>query len=244
MDTVGFLLLKDYFDEETSKRITRWGDEIEEWEEMSGKWMIYNEQSETPLRSRIENFIGYHPELEEFVNHKIKPLLEKEISRKVHLFKDKMNWKRAGGKGFAPHQDHPAWSDFPSEIFWTVALFVDSSTEENGCLEFSPFRGNEILEYDQEGNGGLIGEFDWKTYPTTPSDILIFNSFTPHRSGPNLSDGSRRIFYFTYNPSEDGDFYREYNQKKREELPPDIEREEGKEYKIFGNKYNLANPIV
>ena len=33
-----------------------------------------------------------------------------------------------------------------------------------------------------------------------------------------------------------------YFKKKREEFPPDIERE-NKDINILGNKYNLANPI-
>ena len=243
LDHDGFILFKDYFSEDDGARITRWGDEINGWLEMKGKWMIYFEQGKQ--KARIENFIRYHPELEEFLNHVIKPLLEETIGERVELFKDKMNWKLPGGKGFAAHQDHPAWSRFQPSIYYTVALFVDHSTEENGCLEFARGHGGgKILPYNEKGNGSLRGNFEWEKVPTTPRDVFIFSSFAPHRSGPNCSDGARRIFYFTFNKKCEGNHYDQYIKDKREEFPPDIEREEGKEYKILGNKYNLANPIV
>lgn len=263
-----FVLLKDYLSESEGKRVTSWADQMDEWLEMKGKWMIYNEkvphspssllvkgeggsqQEGKLMRARIENFVPYHPELEEFLNHTLKPLLEGKIGENVNLFKDKMNWKRPGGQGFAPHQDHPAWTDFPPSIFWTVAIFGDTSTPENGCLEFADLSSGEklakVLPYYENGNGGLEGadSFDWKSYPTTPRDVIIFDSFAPHRSGPNRTNGSRRIFYFTFNLAKEGHYYTDYIEKKRQELPPDIEREEGKDYKILGSKYNLANPIV
>ena len=267
-----FILLKDHLTQDEGKRVTSWADQMEEWLEMRGKWMIYNEivdpstmpkstyvkgcnKGEKLMRARIENFISYHPELKEFLDHTIKPLLEDKIGKKVKLFKDKMNWKRPGGHGFAPHQDHPAWSDFPPSIFYTVAIFADSATPENGCLEFGNLPSSErksggklaeVLPYYENGDGKIEGadSFNWELYPTTPRDVLIFDSFVPHRSGPNRSDGSRRIFYFTFNLAEEGDYYTDYVEKKRQELPPDIEREKGKDYKILGSKYNLANPIV
>lgn len=251
MDTDGFVLFKDYLSKCDGERVTRWGDEIESWREWRGKWMIYFEESEQDstlkMKSRIENFTRYHPELEEFVKHTLQSLLEETTGTPVTLFKDKMNWKQGGGKGFAPHQDHPAWSDFPPSIFYTVAIFVDDATPENGCLEFVKGHGNSIiLPYDKAGNGGLLfsDKYDWTPIPTTSRDILIFNSFAPHRSGPNTTDKSRRIFYFTFIDATYGEFYDDYIKRKREEFPPPNEREDGKVYKTEGSKYNLANPMV
>ena len=42
----------------------------------------------------------------------------------MSLFKDKLNWKHPGGKGFKPHQDHPAWNDFNPDIFYSVAFLL------------------------------------------------------------------------------------------------------------------------
>lgn len=250
MDKDGFVLFKDYLSEHDGERVTRWGDEIESWREMKGKWMIYYEENgdeHINMKSRIENFIHYHPELEEFVKHTLQPLLEITIGEKVTIFKDKMNWKQGGGKGFAPHQDHPAWTDFPPSVFYTIAIFVDDATPENGCLEFVKGHGEKVvLPYDKEGNGGLLDsdKYEWNTVPTTSRDVLIFSSFAPHRSGVNKTDKSRRIFYFTFIPAKYGEYYDDYVEKKRELFPPPNEREEGKIYKTSGSKYNLANPIM
>lgn len=244
MDENGFVKLSDFLTQEEADQIVEWADDLNHIEETSGKWMIYFESNGN--RSRIENFLPFKPALRKFVEKKMQPLLEETIKQKVCLFKEKMNWKHAHGKGFAAHQDHPAWSDFTPSKYYTVALFGDNTTLENGCLEFVENKNGSLLPYDKEGNGGIINsdELDWKPITTTPRDILIFDSFAPHRSGDNKTDGSRRIFYFTYNLELEGCNYKDYITQKREHLPPRIERQEGKVYNTLGNKYNLANPIM
>ena len=76
----------------------------------------------------------------------------------------------------------------------------------------------------------------------SPSDLVIFNAFVPHRSGKNTSNNTRRVFYFTFNKLEEGNYYGDYFEKKRREMPPDFERDPNKVYNTQ-NKYNLANPI-
>jgi ectoine hydroxylase-related dioxygenase (phytanoyl-CoA dioxygenase family) len=63
-----------------------------------------------------------------------------------------------------------------------------------------------------------------------PGDAVFFDSFAPHRSGPNNTDGPRRVLYYTYNKASEGDHLAQYYADKRESYPPDIEREAGKEY--------------
>ena len=41
-------------------------------------------------------------------------------------------------------------------------------------------------------------------------DIVLFNSYIPHRSGPNLLKEPRKAIYLTYNSSEDGYLRDEY----------------------------------
>lgn len=244
MDENGFVKLSNFLTQEQGEQIVEWGDELNHIKETPGKWMIYFESNGN--RSRIENFLSFKPTLQHFVENVLQPLLEETIGQKVCLFKEKMNWKHGYGKGFAPHQDHPAWSDFTPSKYYTVAVFADNTTIENGCLEFVENKNGQLLPYDEEGNGGILnsGELDWKHVTTTPRDILIFDSFAPHRSGDNQTNGSRRIFYFTFNLESEGCFYDGYISQKRKNLPPRAEREAGKTYNTMGNKYNLANPIV
>ena len=103
-----------------------------------------------------------------------------------------------------------------------------------------------LLETNDEDLCQLTEEiednYNWNHIETTPRDVLLFDSYAPHRSGPNTTNKSRRIFYFTYNEKKYGNLYDTYFDKKRIEFPPDIERSDTP-VRIKGNKYNLANPI-
>ena len=54
------------------------------------------------------------------------------------LFKDKINFKYQVQKGFKPHQDATIWKDmYGIKSFITLAISIDESTIENGCLRFA-----------------------------------------------------------------------------------------------------------
>ena len=84
----------------------------------------------------------------------------------------------------------------------------------------------------------------WEYIQTNTSDLLIFDSYVPHRSSKNISNTSRSIFYFTYNKSIEGDFHTKYIENKRLYFPPPNERNNNQNIQITNNKYNLANPLV
>jgi 2-aminoethylphosphonate dioxygenase len=243
----GFVLLKDFLSDKDSKFVANSADELEKWKETPNEWMIFHENNgNTKFRSRMENFINYNIKFKQYLNDNINAILEYITEKEMYLFKDKLNWKMGGGKGFLAHQDQPAWTDFKPDRFYTVALFANDSTIEKGCLQFVKNGFNkELYDYEKEGTGKLQNEeqFEWEYVPTTPRDVLIFDSYVPHRSFENKTEDPRRIFYFTYNSKEYGDLYNKYLVKKRIEFPPDIERDKDKTYNVFNNKYNLANPI-
>ena len=258
----GFILLKNFFTEEEGKQIKDIAEELENWKEEPFKWMIYFENKQNnkdnkdnkdcnKIKSRIENFLSYHPVIQDIFEKNLNPIVNEITQKDLVLFKEKMNWKNPKGKGFRPHQDQPAWTDFKPPIYYTLALFGDNTTKENGCLEFASQSNGErittLLDYQKKGTGELrpkvVSSLNWEHVETTSRDVLIFDSYIPHRSDDNTTDNSRRIFYFTFNEKEQGNFYDAYLIKKREEFPPDIERNYLKEVSLLGNKYNLANPI-
>ena len=161
------------------------------------------------------------------------------------IFKDKINWKLSGGKGFKPHQDQPAWNDFNVSRFYSVALFGTNSTIENGCLQVVKEKNNIGLLNEKGGciPSNIENQLKWEYLESTPSDLLIFDSFIPHRSDKNNSQLSRSIFYFTYNKKEEGNYYNNYIANKRKYFPPENERN-GSNLNIENNKYNLGNPII
>ena len=239
----GFVKVNNFFSDAEKRILLRYFDNIEELKEEKNKQMIYFEENNK--KSRIEYFYKYHYGIQNIILSTIKPFLENILVDEQVLFKDKMNWKYPNGNGFKGHQDHCAWNDFNVSVFHSIALSGNNSNKENGCLQFSNYNNNIILE--QSNNLGEIEDsiekcLNWEYVETTPSDLVIFNSYVPHKSEKNNSNNARRIMYFTFNSKKEGDFYEEYNKKKREYFPPNIERT--KEFNFKNNKYNLANPIL
>ena len=50
----------------------------------------------------------------------------------------------------------------------------------------------------------------------SPGDVVLFDSFLPHRSATNTSDTWRRSGYLTYNLASEGDLHAAYYRKKHE----------------------------
>lgn len=233
----GYLFLPGWFDAGETARIARWVDEVTALPEVPGRQMVYYEDSLTEpgrrVLSRIEDFCPHHRELDRFLRSgRVAAALEQLLGEPAVLFKEKINYKLPGGDGFRAHQDVQAGWDRYAPEHVTLLVSVDRSTVENGCLELAP----------GYGHGRLLGEM-WKPlgethvpgaayvpFPSEPGDALLFDSFIPHRSGPNTTHRPRRVLYVTYNRLTDGDSRRRYYADKRASYPPDCEREPGKSY--------------
>ena len=126
-------------------------------------------------------------------------------------------------------------------------MFGDRCTLENGCLEMvSGMHRNGIFSNSYDKGGGISDNishsFKWNPILSGVQDLVIFDSYTPHKSEANTSNNSRRILYFTFNKESEGNHYETYFKKKRAMLPPDIECDPNKDYNL-NSKYNLGNPI-
>ncbi len=243
----GFLLLKNVFSKTQVNTILSEVDKLYSLPEVKSSYMKYFEKNkESKTLARIENFLK-EPQLQRlnnFVDIEVTPILEEVLEERVILFKDKINWKLPGGGAFDPHQDFEAWEDFPPRKFITCAVFVDECTRENGCLEMVAGQHTKGILKNTNGrlDQNLVESFEWQSILCGNRDLVIFDSFVPHRSDINLTDNPRRVFYFTYNLLSDGDYYNAYFDKKRSEFPPDFERTDGTNINT-NSKYNLANPI-
>ena len=98
------------------------------------------------------------------------------------------------------------------------------------------------MDSDKTLSDEIIDRLHWEALPTQPGDLVLFDSYIPHRSGPNQSTSSRRAAYITYNAHSIGNKRSEYYQNKRDVFPPEIERIPGKDYSNSG-LYNIGNPI-
>jgi len=233
-DCAGFLVVRGFFDVAKCTDLRRWTEEIAGAPELPGRHMVYYEDSLTEpgrrIVQRIENMCPFHPGFDTVLRHgKLIAWGGALLGDEAVLFKDKINFKLPGGGGFELHQDQQAgWSVY-APLFLTAMVSIDDSTLENGCLEIAAGRHKE----------GLLGE-EWRPLKadglalapvqTDPGDVIFFDSFVPHASGPNRTAASRRILYVTYSRAGEGDHRTRYFADKRRDFPPDIEREPGRTY--------------
>jgi len=243
----GWVVCKDFLSPKDKKDIINWTEEVQGWKETKGKWMQYFEYDEgKKLLCRTENFLDFHPQLKEFITVKLNDAVGQLFGEESVLFKEKINFKLPGGKGFKPHQDAPAWTTFNQNRHITATVAIDASTKENGCMYL--VKGEHTKGTFQHIDGAIPEHLciDWQWHPLLcdPGDVAFFDSYVPHRSFDNRSPHSRRVHYITYNPKTDGDYRLAYYADKREHFPPDIERVKGKDYSAGGKVYNLGNPIA
>ena len=243
----GFVLLENFLTVEESNLLGSFTDKVFNLPDVKGGYMKYyeNGNNSEKILSRFENFRDLDSNFKTLLDTKLKGCVENLLGKRVNLFKDKMNWKLPGGGAFKAHQDHMAWSDFPPKYYITLALFMDSCSTANGCLEMVRGKHKNGI-YD--GEHGTIDkkyedEFNWEAQYANVKDVVLFDSFVPHRSGKNISNGSRRVICLTFNLADEGDYYESYFVKKRSKFPPDFERNKNTLIDV-NSKYNLANPIV
>jgi len=118
----------------------------------------------------------------------------------------------------------------------STLITIDEATIDNGCLEvvYGKHKQGKLAADWKEIPGDVVSTLQFVPVQTKPGDIVFFDSYVPHRSGPNLTQKPRRVLYATYAKLVEGDWRDKYYADKRKSYPPDIEREGGKnyEYKI------------
>jgi hypothetical protein len=245
----GYVLLPGCLAGPEAERLSTWVDELAAWPETPGKWMKWYEVSNGQRQlCRVEDFLPYHPSFAEFLEgHALSGVLEQLFGEPAALFKEKINFKLPGGAGFQPHQDAPAFTTFDQRYHVTLMLSVDAATSENGCLEVvDGLHGQGLLP---QAPGGTLDPAwasaqVWRPIETQPGDALFFDSYVPHRSGPNRSGKPRRALYVTYNRAREGMHRRDYFARKRAAFPPECERVAGGDYSAAAAVYNVGNPIL
>lgn len=245
----GYVLLQNSMSEIEKRELTGWVDELAAWPEAPGKWMKWYENVASGRQlCRVEDFVPYHAGLAALLQGSaLSKVLELLLGEPAALFKEKINFKLPGGAGFKPHQDAPAFTAFGQSYHVTVMIAVDPATRENGCLEVvDSLHGSGLLPQASDGTlqSAWVEQQVWKPIEMEPGDMLIFDSYLAHRSGPNLTDRPRRALYVTYNRVSAGSHRDAYFRHKRAAFPPECERKPGVDYSLTAAVYNLGNPIL
>jgi len=200
--------------------VARWVGEVASWPDDAGPWLHHRELTDAgPQLCRTENFVPHHAGLRALLT--TGPMLATAsalLGEPAVLYKEKINYKLAGGAGYAPHQDAPAYRFVANHVSCMVA--VDDSLLTNGCLEVVSGMHHELLPVDDVGciRADVVADLTWEPVEVRAGETLWFHSRAPHRSGPNLGPTPRRALYPTYNAASEGDLREAYYQQKRAEL--------------------------
>jgi len=235
----GFVLIRNAFEPKEIDQVVSWVNEVQAFPETPGKQMMYFEKSLLAggkrILQRMENVYEYHEGLKDlFDSEQVKGVVSDLFREPTVLFKDKINFKLPGGGGFDWHQDQQAGWWVYAQIFITALICIDRVTPENGPLEISTGhhkRGLIGKEWEPLNDDNMKA-MKFESIMLEPGDMVFFDSFAPHGSGPNMTDQSRRVLYITYNKLSEGDHRKQYYADKRKSFPPDCERDPDKEYKF------------
>ncbi len=230
-------LLVDTLSAAKTSEVQSWVTDIASWSDNDGEWLHYRELTEYgPKLCRTENFTPFHAGMHDFLRSgEMVATASALLNSEAVLYKEKINYKLAGGAGYSPHQDAPAYRFIETHISCMVA--VDDATEENGCLEVVSGLHHEVLPMDNKGciDPTLVATFHWMTVPLRAGQTLWFHSRTPHRSGPNNSQNDRRALYPTYNALSEGDLRSRYYEQKLKEFAEAKENNESVRVSLIGD---------
>ncbi|MEX0847816.1 MAG: phytanoyl-CoA dioxygenase family protein [Ilumatobacteraceae bacterium] len=212
-------VLTDTLDAAGADAVRRFVAEIAAWPD-DGAWLHYRESTvHGPKLCRTENVIPFHTGMREFLSTgAMVETASQLLGQQAVLYKEKINYKLAGGAGYSPHQDAPAYRFVEQHVSCMVA--VDDATAANGCLEVVSGAHDEVLPMDERGciRADVVASLRWEAVPLRAGQTLWFHSRTPHRSGPNRSIHDRRALYPTYNALAEGDLRERYYAQKQMEL--------------------------
>ena len=150
----------------------------------------------------------------------ITDIVSQMFDKEAVLYKEKINYKYPNTGLYRAHQDITAYPNSKNHI--TALINLCPTNKDNGAIEFSPlclnnYNNNEVLNH----NDGVIIQEDLKwTVPinTNFGDIILFDSYIPHRSYINKSINPRTALYVTYNSIDEGYLRDEYYNMKKKTL--------------------------
>ncbi len=205
-DADGYFLLENAFDAELLNQLTREIDPLEERAAAflrtrpDGKLFISEEGNITffphaVLRSAVARAFVAHPVFQNLASDLIGP--------DVRLYWDQAVYKKPEKpKEFPWHQDNGYTYVEPQQYLTCWVPLVDA-TVDNGCPWVVPgahLRGT-LDHWMTDAGWRCLGEPEGAVPVEAPAgSVVVFSSLTPHRTGPNTSDGIRKAYIVQFAP--------------------------------------------
>ena len=199
----GFLKLNNFY---TNKEILSLKNEVNKLKRSKSKkiakYYQLNLSGKKNDLHRIEYFYSYSKILKNLIDSKkVSKLLFSLTKKKYILFKEKINIKPANSREDRLHQDVQGdWMKY-SKNFVTLLISLVKTNNKNGNLivDISGYNKDQIRgKMFKVLKSKQLKKPKFKSQPTKPGDILLFNGFTPHKSTKNLTNKSRDQIYITY----------------------------------------------
>jgi ectoine hydroxylase-related dioxygenase (phytanoyl-CoA dioxygenase family) len=232
----GFVVLRQFFDSETTRRVLDWAKALESAEPGAGEEAKYYEASlsgDEGLLVRAENImIEKNAAIRDLVLcPRTREALEALMGDEPVLFKDKVNYKLPGCRADKLHQDQAAgWGTY-ADFFATMFVALDPNTLDNAPLSIMNSgnyqRGLMTEEWKplSDDDPPFEPQDEYLVFEGEPGDVIVFDCYVPHGSPPNTSDQPRRNLYLTFNRASDGDHRKQYYADKWKSYAPNTPEE-------------------
>ena len=215
----GWIIIKKFFEKKYIEKIKK--ELISKTKRESDFFYFENIKKKKKLR-RIEKVTDFSKSSKKLICSKKTIKLIKLLEKKKYvLFKDKLNFKFPGGKGYLPHIDghffwrdknrkyQNGWSKYSSN-FINLVLPLEKSNIKNGCIYVA--NKNDTKKFGSSFSSITkkltintpniktkdINKFNFFPIELEVGDICLFNWKCAHYSENNYSNKSRMIFYATF----------------------------------------------
>ncbi len=124
----------------------------------------------------------------------------------VDLYWNQSVFKQPEGKREFPWHQDDGYTPVTPSPYLTLWLALNDATLENGCISVLPGSHNRGLVPHINSPLGLVchGADDpdqGVLVPVQAGSMAVFQSLTMHKSGPNLSTGTRKAYVIQYSQS-------------------------------------------
>jgi len=191
-------------DRDAVAALQAWALEVEAWPSGSHVWGHYAEQTALgPRICRTENVSACHAGMASLVTGVMQARAGEALGEPAVAFKDKLNYKQAGGAGYGVHQDKVAYPGAGRVA--SILVAIDDCTVESGCLWLAG-GVHEVLPVDERGvvRDDVAAGLDWFPAELAAGDAVVIDGLAPHYSQANGSDAPRRVFIASYAPASEG----------------------------------------
>jgi ectoine hydroxylase-related dioxygenase (phytanoyl-CoA dioxygenase family) len=204
-DEAGYFLLEDAIDLDTLASVAATIDPFEEqfteWLRKRGGTMSIADADAITFTVHL---VTRSPALRAFAGSEVFADLNHDlIGPDTRLYWDQAVYKKPESpKEFPWHQDNGYTFVEPQQYLTCWVPLVDA-TVENGCPWVAPGRHREgTLEHwiTPVGFQCLDDPPDAVAVEAKAGSIVVFSSLTPHRTGPNVSDATRKAYILQYAP--------------------------------------------